>query len=211
MRALHGHNFVPAFATGPQASEFGAEAVEYFKRLVPGVERPKFEVESSDAGFIAIGSLRFEGWGRERGAIYCSGMMPGGLVLRDRPSRQVYLEVKHYVWTAKSETGVLYVGFADGTGIGRKSVGVQMGVELFKRIVFGNRDRALEMVARGGQMQVYPKPRKGLCPICLFHEKPRGVINQWYPNSTVMCGEENLSGHSFVADYPIEHVWPSEG
>ena len=155
----------PKFPTHDQALAFARYVGGYARRVAPGAvtrSRPFLSVQRN--GYCAKLSIQFPGWGGEEvGLVLCRGNEVAGLALEQK-SGWVFLPVKPYVYTMRTESDSLYVLFADGTAFCRSnSDGACAPADA---LYFAHSyPGACDAFANGGELGVTKVPAIGLVPV----------------------------------------------
>ena len=151
----------PVFGSRDEALSFTRYVGGYVRSVAPdAITR---SLPSPGYGGI-VGKLEIKfSWGTEEGLVLCSGNVMAGLLL-EQASGPVILPVKQYTHIIHSESGTVYVLFADGSACCRsRSDGA---VPAAKALYFTNSEaEAAKVYHRGGALKVTKAPVPGLVPV----------------------------------------------
>lgn len=151
-----------------------------FARYIGGFARRVIEKASTRAlarwfsnhsGYLAVLSIQFPGWGYEEGPVMCVGKQASGIAISHN-SKVMLLPIKQHSYTARTKSGSLYIGFADGTAFCRSpSDGPQ---PLARALYFARSGRNARCVQQdGGELQVSTTPEVGAYPLYVTGSEPR--------------------------------------
>lgn len=161
----------PVFADEQDAVSFARYVGGFARRVVNGsTTRATAKWSDKRSGYIAVLSVQFPGWGREEGPVICQSTEVAGIGIGDAKS-PVLLPIKQHRYTARTESGSLYIGFADGTAFCRsKTSGPQsQAAALYFTSSFTDASKVQE---RGGEIAVSEQPKVGLYPVYVTGAKP---------------------------------------
>ena len=159
------------FQDSEDAGAFARYVGGFARRVINGATTRATVIKSDkQGGYIANLSITYPNFGKEEGIVICKDDQAVGILIK-HDSRVVLLPIQQHTLTARTESGTLYVRFADGTAFCRsKGDGPQpLAHSLFFTSNFAD---ASAVMQRGGELLVTKTATRGLYPVYAL-----GVVN----------------------------------
>lgn len=162
----------PVFSKEEEALAFARYIGGFARRVIDRAStRAHAQWSDKHSAFLSVLSIQFPGWGREEGPVMCVGNQVSSIAISHGP-KVVLLPVKQHRYTARTKSGSLYIGFADGTAFCRSpSAGPQ---SLASALYFaGSGTDAKNVHGQGGELQVSTTPTVGAYPLYVTGRAPK--------------------------------------